>query len=155
MLALVVPDAAQVERWLRQAGIHHYICDQCHGLHLSELQSREGVLDSRLFVEEDGLLLSTEVEIRPASMLMLLAEIPRLNMTWPSLKIFIDVNDDALPRVVACDLLLGRAGVAFEQFIHFVQANVDATSQLLDECQQLGCLFGPEDDIPANHDALH
>lgn len=155
MLALLVPDAAQVERWLRQAGIHHYICDQCHGLHLSELQGRDGVLDSRLFVEEDGLLLSTELEIRPGSLLMMLSEIPRLNMAWPTLKIFIDVNDDALPRLVACDLLLGRAGVTFEQFIHFMQANVDATAQLIEECQQMGCLFGPEDETPPGRDALH
>lgn len=155
MLALLVPDATQVERWLRQAGIHHYICDQCHGLHLSELQGRDGVLDSRLFVEEDGLLLSTELEIRPGSLLMLLGEVARLNMAWPTLKVFLDVNDDALPRLVACDLLLGRAGVTFEQFIHFVQANVDATAQLIEECQQMGCLFGPEDELPSGREALH
>lgn len=155
MLMLVVPDAAQAERWLRQAGIHHYICDQCHGLHLSELQEREGVLDSRMFVEEDGILLTTEVEIRPASLLRMLSEISRLNMAWPTLKIFIDLNDDALPRLVACDLLLGRAGVSFEQFLHFTQANVDATAQLLEECQQLDCLFGPEDESLPERDALH
>lgn len=155
MLMLLVPDAAQVERWLQQASIHHYICDQCHGLHLSELQGRDGVLDSRIFVEEDGLLLTTEVEIRPASLLMMLSEIARLNMTWPTLKIFIDLNDDALPRLVACDLLLARAGVSFEQFVQFAQANIDATAQLLEECQQLDCLFDPEDELPPERDALH
>lgn len=156
MLVLVVPDADQVERWLRQAGIQHYICEQCHGLHLSELQGREGVLDSRLFAEEDGILLSTEVEIRPGSLLAMLAELPRMNMAWPNLKIFVDVTDDSLPRLVACNLLLSRVGVTFEQFLHFVQINVDATAQWLDECQQLGCLYGPEEEVltPAR-DALH
>lgn len=145
MLSLVIPDADQVGRWLRQAGIQHYICDQCHGLHISELQSRDGVLDSRLFVEEDGLLLTTELELRPSSLLAMQAELPRLNMAFPGLKVFLDVNDETLPRLVACDLLFGRSGVSFDQFIYFVQATVDATVQLLGECQELDCLYQPEE----------
>lgn len=158
MLSLVIPDADQVGRWLRQANIQHYICDQCHGLHISELQGRDGVLDSRLFVEEDGLLISTELEIRPSALLYLSGELGRLNMLFPSLKLFLDVNDDNLPRLVACDLLLGRVGVTFEQFLNFVQVGVDATVQLLQEMQQMDVLYQgePEDDVaPTSGGALH
>lgn len=146
MLSLVLPDPDQVRRWLEQAGIQHYICDQCHGLHLSEVQGREAVVDSRLFVEEDALLLTTELELRPGALFAVLADAPRLNMGYPALKIFPDVNDDALPRLVVCDLLHGRKGVTFEQFIHFTQATVDATLQLLTECQELDFLFWPDDE---------
>lgn len=158
MLSLVLPDADRVRTWLEQAGIKHYICDQCHGLHISEVQAREGVVDSRLFVEEDALLLTTELELRPSALFSAMAEMASFNMTWPALKVFPDINDDSLPRLVACDLLHGRQGVTFEQFIHFVQATVDATIQLLDECQRLNCLFWPDEDEPdAPHplDALH
>lgn len=155
MLSLVTPDADQVERWLRQAGIQHYICDQCHGLHISELQGREGVIDARLFVEEDGLLLSTELELQPSRLFDVQAMVPRLNMAFPGLKVFLDVNDETLPRLIACDLLLGRAGISFDQFILFVQATVDATVQLLDECLQASCLFQGDDETPAPNGALH
>ena len=155
MLSLVNPDAGQVERWLRQAGIQHYICDQCHGLHLSELQGREGVVDARLFVEEEGLLLSTELELQPSRLFDVQAMVPRLNMAFPALKVFLDVNDETLPRLIDCDLLLGRAGVTFDQFIQFVQSTVDATVQLLEECLQLGCLYQGDDEGQGSRGALH
>ncbi|ARB46373.1 MULTISPECIES: YbjN domain-containing protein [Alloalcanivorax] len=156
MITVVTPDAEQVTRWLQQANIQHYICDQCHGLHLSELQSREGVVDARLFVEEDGLLLTTELEIRPGALFAVQAELSALNMQYPSLKLFLDVNDDSMPRLVACDLLLGRQGVTFDQFIYFVQATVDGTVQLLEECQQAGWLFWPDEEgAPTEPGALH
>ena len=156
MLTVVTPDAEQVTRWLEQANIQHYICDQCHGLHLSELPGREGVVDARLFVEEDGVLFSTELEVRPAALFTVQADLTRLNMEYPSLKLFLDVNDDSMPRLVACDLLLGRRGVTFEQFLYFVQATLDATVQLLEDSQQADWLFWPDDDVPpAEPGSLH
>ncbi|MDX1804610.1 MAG: YbjN domain-containing protein [Alcanivorax sp.] len=156
MLSVVMPDADQVKRWLQQANIQHYICEHCHALHLSELQERDAVVDARLFVEDDGLLLTTELEVRPAALFAVQAELTRLNMSYPSLKMFLDVNDDSLPRLVACDLLLGRHGVTFQQFIYFVQATVDATVQLLDECQENDWLFWPSDEeLPPESGALH
>lgn len=155
MLTVVTPDAAQVTRWLEQSNIQYYICDQCHGLHLSELQGREGVLDARLFVEEEGVLFSTELEIRPAAIFAVQAELTRLNMEFPSLKLFVDVDDESMPRLVACDLLLGRQGVTFDQFIFFVQVTLDATVQLLEDAQQANWLFPPDDDSTADPGALH
>ncbi|MCK0536651.1 YbjN domain-containing protein [Alcanivorax quisquiliarum] len=158
MLSLVTPDAGHLERWLQQAGIEYYICDQCHGLHLSALQAREGVLDARLFLEDDGILLSTELEIRPSSLFLVQADLGRLNMSFPMLKIFLDVNDDTLPRMVACDLLLTQQGITAKQFAYFVQSCMDACQQLLDDCQQTDCLMGPEglaDNDAPPHGALH
>lgn len=152
MLSLLIPDVEQVKRWLTQAGIQHYICDQCHGLHLSELQVREGVSDARLFVEEDRLLLTTELELRPSALVMALVETSALNMQYPLLKVFSDVGDDVLPRLVACNLLLTRQGVTFEQFIHFMQATVDETVSLIDQCMQSGWLVWPDEGEDADID---
>ncbi|MBZ2188205.1 YbjN domain-containing protein [Alcanivorax sp. JB21] len=158
MHPLITPDVEQLERWLHQAGIEFYICDQCHGLHLTSLQERDGVVDARLFVEQEGILLSTELEVRPSSLFLVQADLTRLNMSFPVLKLFLDVNDDSLPRLVACDMLLTRNGVSYEQFVYFVQACVDACLQLLDDCQQTGCLMWPEEqdanDLPPRG-ALH
>lgn len=138
-------DAAQVEAWMKAAGLDYYICDQCHGLHLSELQGRDGILDARLFVEEDGLLFSVELEVRPAWLFHVQADLSRLNMAYPSLKLFLDVNDDSLPRLVVCDLLLGAAGIAQAQFDHFLRVSLDATATLLEECQHAGWLGWPDE----------
>lgn len=160
MLSLLIPDIGQVKRWLNQAGIQHYVCDQCNGLHLSELQVREGVSDARLFVEDDRLLVTTELELRPSALIMALAETSPLNMQFPLLKIFVDVNDDTLPRLVACSLMLSRQGVTFEQFIHFLQAVVGETVEMLGQCQQDNWLCWPDeedaggDDQQTSH-ALH
>ena len=97
MLGVVNADADQVKRWLQQANIQHYICEHCHALHLAELQGREGVVDARLFVEDDGILLTSELEVRPAALFAVQAELSRLNMAYPSVKLFLDVNDDSLP----------------------------------------------------------
>ena len=148
-------DAAQVEAWLKAAELDYYICEQCHGLHLAEIQGSDGVLDARLFVEEDGLLFSTELEVRPAWLFHVQADLSRLNMAYPSLKLFLDVNDDSLPRLVVCDLLLGKAGLSQQQFEHFMRVCLDATAALLEECQHTGWLGWPDEGESEPPASLH
>ena len=62
---MIVPSFEVVMRWLTQGQIPHYLCEQCHGIHIVDIQSLEGVLESRLFVESEGLMFTTELEIRP------------------------------------------------------------------------------------------
>jgi len=145
-MALSWPDADRIQQWLEQGKVEHYICDQCHGLHFSWLQEREGVLDSRLFVEADWLLLTTELELRPAALFTVLSDTPRLSMDYPAVKIFADVNDETMPRLVVCNVLHTRAGLTFEQFVHFVDVTLDATAQLHQECERLDYLFWPEEE---------
>ena len=64
-------DRATLESWLAEARVDFYTCGRCEGLHLRALQEMEGVIDSRLFLEPWGLLLTTELEIRPMALLPL------------------------------------------------------------------------------------
>ena len=114
--------------------------------------------EARLFLEDEGVLLNMELEVRPSSLFLVQADLARLNMTLPVLKIFLDVNDETLPRLIACDLLLTRNGISAAQFIHFVQVCMDACDQLLDDCQQTDCLTlqeGQRDAGPPPPSALH
>lgn len=157
MLSLLIPDVYQVKRWLDQAGIRHYVCDNCHGLHMSELQACDGVADARLFVEDDRMVLTTDLELRPSAVVMALAETSLMNIQYPHIKVFVDINDDSLPRLVACCLLLSRQGVTFEQFIYFIQAVISDTVALVDQCRGSDWLSWPDGDSPeptAPH-ALH
>jgi hypothetical protein len=142
MTAIRVPDRGLLQDWLGQAGIEHYLCGQCEGLHIMALQDAGGVIDSRLFLEEYGLLLTTELEIRPGVLLHLAADLGRLNMDYPTLKIFLDVADEALPQLVVAGWCHSAAGLSQRQFSDFIAITVEATSQLLAACEQLNYLYG-------------
>lgn len=145
----VVPDKTLLQSWLEQAHVEYHDCGRCEGLHLAALADIEGVIDSRLFLEPWGLLLTTELEIRPTALLPLAADLGRLNMDYPTLKLFQDVVDDATPQLVAAGTVLCAAGMTLEQFSGFIASTVAATRQLSEECQQLSYLFAAAD--PAMH----
>ncbi|EKP0262340.1 YbjN domain-containing protein [Aeromonas sobria] len=135
-----IPSSEMVMRWLQQARIEHYVCDQCHGIHIVSLQSVDGIQESRIFVEEEGLLFSSELEVRPSAMLPLVADLGRLNMQYPSLKVFLDIIDDNLPRLVVGHTIFTNAGLTVEQFLLFVQSTIAATHELVAECERSGFL---------------
>lgn len=144
--------ADQVHQWLRQADISYYLCDQCHGLHLSALQSLAGVVEARLFIEDWGLLVSTEFVIRPTAMLPLAADLGQLNASYPTLKLFLDVVDDALPQLVAGATALTGAGMDVAQFELFVRTAEDMTTQLAGELAEIDFLLPDEQErAPVAH----
>lgn len=137
----------QLEAWLDHAGASHYVCDQCQGLHLSGLQELEGVSDSRLFIEPWGLLLSTELVIRPTAILPLAGDLARLNMDYPFLKLFLDIVDDAMPQLVSGVCVLTGAGLSEPQFQLFVSSAAEALRQLVAEMTHLDYLL-PDENAP-------
>jgi Putative bacterial sensory transduction regulator len=152
----VIPDKTLLQSWLEQAHVEYHECGRCEGLHLEALRDIEGVIDSRLFLEPWGLLLTTELEVRPMALLPLAADLGRLNMDYPTLKLFQDVVDDATPQLVAAGTALASAGLTLEQFAGFVAGTIAATRQLADECQQQGYLFATADpNIHSGSRALH
>jgi hypothetical protein len=138
---LLKPDRAQLQQWLKDARVDYSECGECEGLHLAALQGIEGVIDSRLFLERYGLLLTTEIEIRPMALMPLAADLGRINMDYPILKIFLDVVDDATPQLVMAGVLPTQAGLTLAQCAHFVSSVMDASRQLSAECLQLDYLF--------------
>jgi hypothetical protein len=137
-------DQGQLESWLNRAGISHYICDQCNGLHLSGLQELEGVADSRLFIEPWGVLLSTELVIRPVALLPIVADLGRLNIDYPTLKLFLDIVDEAMPQLAVGATQLSGAGLDEAQFRLFVNTTMEAVRQLAAECGHLDYLLPDE-----------
>lgn len=134
-------DRALLMRWLEEARVEYSECNECDGLHLAALKSIEGVIDSRVFLERYGLLLTTELEIRPMALLPLAADLGRINMDYPTLKVFLDVVDDATPQLVIAGTLPTQAGLTLAQCAHFLSTTMDATRQLCAECLQLDYLF--------------
>ncbi len=139
--ALEKPDRTLLKRWLEDARVEFSECGDCEGLHLAALQGIEGVIDSRLFLERYGLLLTTELEIRPMALLAMSADLGRINMDYPTLKVFLDVVDDATPQLVMAGVQPTQAGLTLAQCANFISTTMDATRQLAAECLQLDYLF--------------
>lgn len=140
-------DTAQLGAWLTQAGIEHYLCDHCEGIHLRGVQELEGVVESRLFQEDWGLLISTEFLLRPTAILAAVAELGRLNIDYPTLKLFLDIVDDAIPQLVAGSSVLTKAGLTEVQFALYVSTSLEMMKLLGGELLQLEYLMSGEDDL--------
>lgn len=148
-------DADQIMQWLDLTHVPHYVCGECHGIHLNDLQSMDGVLESRLFVEPDCLLFFSELEIRPSMLMPVMADLSRLNLNYTHLKIFVDLLDDSLPRLVVQDTLPHTAGLNYEQFHLFLENCVQATLALIEECQRLSYLTGPVSEPSTPRSSMH
>lgn len=145
MSTLHKPDRALLERWMDETKVAFELCGECEGLHVRALQALEGVVDSRILLEHYGLVFSTGLEVRPMALLPLAADLGRLNMDFPHLKIFLDIIDDATPQLVIAGFLPVHAGLSREQFAAFVVMTMEGTRQLAEECLRMDYLF-PEGD---------
>ncbi len=136
-----------LESWLDKARIEHYLCGECEGLHLPVLQKLEAVVNSRVFQQSFGLVVSTELEIRPVAILPLAADLCRLNLDYPTLKIFVDVVDDATPQLVISATQLTGGSLTQAQFDDFMATSMEATRHLAEECLRLDYLFVEDDSV--------
>lgn len=144
-----------IKQWLTEMGINHYSCDHCSGLHFAGLGGVEGLLEARLFVEEWGLLLSSEFPIRPMALLPLVAEMGQLNGNYPTLKLFLDIVDDAIPQMVVGATMLTGAGLSQEQFNLFTATSVEMLAELATELQDMECLATADNFPPGMSSRLH
>ncbi|MFV0278899.1 MAG: YbjN domain-containing protein, partial [Parahaliea sp.] len=135
------PDRTLLEHWMKQTKVAFDLCGECEGLHVRALQSLEGVVDSRILLEHFGLVFSSGLEVRPMALLPLAADLGRINMDYPNLKVFLDVVDDATPQLIIAGFLPVQAGLTRDQFASFVVMTMEGTRQLIDECLRLDYLF--------------
>ncbi|MGI9283120.1 MAG: YbjN domain-containing protein [Endozoicomonas sp.] len=145
MQKLVVPDLQQVEVWLNQAGHESWMCDHCEGLHVASLQSLDGILDSRLFIEPFGILFSTELDLKAASAFSVQADLTRLNLGLPMLKLFLEMLDSGHLLLVASDVMMTTKGICYSQFCEFLEMTLDAKSWLYRECQSLQYILSEQE----------
>lgn len=156
MTNLQQPDRDLLERWLDDIHVDKYLCGECEGLHISAVHALEGVVNSRIYLEQGMVSFSTALIIRPTALLPLAADLGRLSMDYPTLKIFLDVVDDATPQLVISTHILTGARITPDQFATFVITTLDGTRMLAEECLQLNYLFTDIDLLDMDHSpSLH
>ena len=62
-------------------------------------------------------------------------------MDYPTLKIFLDVVDEALPQLVVAAMCPAGAGLSRNQFDLFVATTIEAAAHLAQNCEQLNYLY--------------
>ncbi|WP_317474020.1 YbjN domain-containing protein, partial [Cronobacter sakazakii] len=102
MDSLVVPTLDTLRRWLDNLGVSFFECDTCQALHLPHMQNFEGVFDAKIDLVDNVVMFSAMAEIKPSALLTVAADLSAINAGSLTLKAFLDIQDDNLPKLVVC-----------------------------------------------------
>ncbi|GAA5188191.1 YbjN domain-containing protein [Ferrimonas gelatinilytica] len=145
---LPVPNHDTLRSWLEQSQIEYFLCGSCEGLHLPQLQEINGIYDAKIEIEGEFVYLSASIEIRPTGLMTAFAKMSELNSQYPTLKIFVEMVDDTLPRILLCHNLALTPGISPDQFHFFVSDCIEQMSQAAKEIEALNVVFYGEEEEP-------
>ena len=100
MTSLVVPGLDTLRQWLDDLGMSFFECDNCQALHLPHMQNFDGVFDAKIDLIDNTILFSAMAEVRPSAVLPLAADLSAINASSLTVKAFLDMQDDNLPKLV-------------------------------------------------------
>lgn len=146
MDSLVVPTLDTLRRWLDNLGVSFFECDTCQALHLPHMQNFDGVFDAKIDLVDNVVLFSAMAEIKPSALLTVASDLSAINAGSLTLKAFLDIQDDNLPKLVVCQTLLVEVGVTAEQFGAFFRQSEQQTSMVIMEARAQQLIFTPEED---------
>jgi hypothetical protein len=96
------------------------------------------------------ILFSALAEVKPTALIPLVADLSQINASSLTIKAFVDIQDDNLPKLIVCQSLSIAVGVAHEQFAHFMQQGEEQISMVILEARANDLLFmGDEEENPA------
>jgi len=98
------------------------------------------VIESRLFLETDRLIYTTELDVRQSTLFSLNSEVHKLNGTYANVKLFLDLADSFPSRLVVCDSQWMSAGLTQRQFGKFLRAAIDTKTEIIDLLAHLSYL---------------
>lgn len=156
MDSLIVPDLNLLRRWLDQLNILYFECDSCQALHLPHMQNFDGIFDAKVDLVDGVILFSALAEVKPSALIPLAGNLSQINASSLTVKAFLDVQDDNLPKLIVCQTLSVAAGVTLEQFRHFMQQSEEQISMVILEASANNMLFlGEEEEASPAHGIFH
>lgn len=150
MDSLIVPDLNLLRRWLDQLNILYFECDSCQALHLPHMQNFDGVFDAKVDLVDDVILFSALAEVKPSALIPLVGNLSQINASSLTVKAFLDVQDDNLPKLIVCQTVSAAAGITIEQFRHFMQQSEEQISMVILEACANNMLFIGEEEEPSS-----
>ncbi|WP_215800244.1 YbjN domain-containing protein [Pantoea dispersa] len=159
MDSLVVPDIDMLRRWLDQQNITWFECDACQALHLPHMQNFDGVFDAKIDLVDNVILFSALAEVKPTALIPLVGELSQINASSLTVKAFIDIQDDNLPKLIVCQSISVSAGITLGQFTHFMKQSEEGISMVIMEAFANHLLMISEDEerppSVSSHSMLH
>ena len=145
MDSLVVPGLDTLRHWLDELGISFFECDSCQALHLPHMQNFDGIFDAKIDLLDNVVLFSALAEVKPSALLPLSADLSAINASSLTVKAFLDIQDDSLPKLVVCQALPVGAGVTLEQFAWFFRQSEEQVSMVILEAGANQLLYKAEE----------
>lgn len=145
MDSLVVPGLDTLRHWLDELGISFFECDSCRALHLPHMQNFDGIFDAKIDLLDNVVLFSALAEVKPSALLPLSADLSAINASSLTVKAFLDIQDDNLPKLVVCQALPVGAGVTLEQFAWFFRQSEEQVSMVILEAGANQLLYKAEE----------
>ncbi|MBK4714800.1 MULTISPECIES: YbjN domain-containing protein [Tenebrionibacter/Tenebrionicola group] len=142
----VIPSLDTLRRWLDDLGVSFFECDTCQALHLPHMQNVEGVFDAKIDLVDNVVLFSALAEVKPSALLSLCADLSSINASSLTVKAFLDIQDDNMPRLVVCQSLCVSAGVTDEQFALFVRQSEEQISMVILEASAHHLLYTSDEE---------
>lgn len=149
MHSLVVPSLDTLRSWLDALGVSFFECDTCQALHLPHMQNFDGIFDAKIDLVDNVILFSALAEVKPSALLPLSCDLSAINAGSLTVKAFLDIQDDNLPKLVVCQSLSVSVGVTQEQFAAFLQQSEGQISMVILEASAHHLLYTAEEEDAA------
>lgn len=146
MHSLVVPSLDTLRSWLDALGVSFFECDTCQALHLPHMQNFDGIFDAKIDLVDNVILFSALAEVKPSALLPLSCDLSAINAGSLTVKAFLDIQDDNLPKLVVCQSLSVSVGVTQEQFAAFLQQSEEQISMVILEASAHHLLYTAEEE---------
>lgn len=141
------PDISQLREWLDQLKTSYFECDSCAALHLPHMQNIDGIFDAKLDIINNVLVLSALAELKPTAIITLVANISQINASSLTAKVFLEINNENLPKLIVSQSFSLEAGMTYRQFCHFLQQAEDQISSIVFEIYSNNLLYSSQDEF--------
>lgn len=147
MDSICYPDISQLRAWLDELKTSYFECDSCSALHLPHMQNIEGIFDAKLDILNNVLILSALAELKPTAIITLVANISQINASSLTAKVFLEINNENLPKLVVSQSFSLEPGMTYRQFCHFLQQAEDQIAAIIFEIFSNNLLYSNHDEF--------
>ncbi|MDR0219146.1 MAG: YbjN domain-containing protein [Enterobacteriaceae bacterium] len=145
MDSMVIPSLETLCNWLDKLKISYFEGESNPVLYLPHMQNIDGLLDAKIDLLGDVICFSALAEVRPTAIVPLVANLSQINASSLTVKAFLDVQDDNLPKLVVCQAFSVAAGITFQQFSHFLKQSEEQIANVIFEVHSNNFLYINDD----------
>lgn len=141
---ITVPDLTIIANWLKKLNVTYYQCENCTALHLAHLQKFGGIADAKVDLLDDIITISIVSEIKQSAIPALLSELSQINSSTFLAKVYLDVNDSDLPKIIFSYSMHAAEGITFNQFSLSLSSLEEEVLQIVSELESCDLLLNSD-----------